>query len=315
MENAFVIAILGPTASGKSEIAQQVALALNGEVVSADSMQIYRGMDIGTAKVPPTERLVPHHLIDILDPGEVFSAQVFQKMARECFSTISVQGKVALLCGGTGLYVQAALEDMRFPKGDQTDNPVRAKYEELAQREGNQAVWDILHELDPKSAEILHVNNTRRVIRALEMYAQGISYADQVKNIKQLQEVVPSLRFGLKRDPKILANRINERVDKMVEQGLIEEVQTLLNNGFRSALTAPQAIGYKEIVSYLDGEISQNEAIEQIKTATRRYAKRQRTWLRRDSRLTMLDADTLTREQIVSIIIDTYRTQCINLRK
>ena len=315
MENAFVIAILGPTASGKSEIAQQVALALNGEVVSADSMQIYRGMDIGTAKVPPTERLVPHHLIDILDPGEVFSAQVFQKMARECFSTISAQGKVALLCGGTGLYVQAALEDMRFPKGDQTDNPVRAKYEELAQGEGNQAVWDILHELDPKSAEILHVNNTRRVIRALEMYAQGISYADQVKNIKQLPEVVTSLRFGLKRDPKILANRINERVDKMVEQGLIEEVQTLLNNGFRSALTAPQAIGYKEIVSYLDGEISQDEAIEQIKTATRRYAKRQRTWLRRDSRLTMLDADTLTCEQIVSIIIDTYRTQCINLRK
>lgn len=315
VDNAFVIAILGPTASGKSEIAQQVALALNGEVVSADSMQVYRGMDIGTAKVPITERLVPHHLIDILDPGEPFSAQVFQKMARECFSFISAQRKVALLCGGTGLYVQAALEDMRFPKGDQIDNPVRAKYEQIAQNEGNQAVWDILHNIDPKSAEILHVNNTRRVIRALEMHAQGISYADQVKNIKQLPEVVPSLRFGLKRDPKILADRINERVDKMVEQGLIEEVQTLLNSGFRSALTAPQAIGYKEIVSYLDGDITQDEAIEQIKTATRRYAKRQRTWLRRDSRLTMLDADTLSKEQIVSIIIDNYNNQCINLRK
>ena len=269
VDNAFVIAILGPTASGKSEIAQQVALALNGEVVSADSMQVYRGMDIGTAKVPITERLVPHHLIDILDPGEPFSAQVFQKMARECFSFISAQGKVALLCGGTGLYVQAALEDMRFPKGDQIDNPVRAKYEQIAQNEGNQAVWDILHNIDPKSAEILHVNNTRRVIRALEMHAQGISYADQVKNIKQLPEVVPS----------------------------------------------PQAIGYKEIVYYLDGDITQDEAIEQIKTATRRYAKRQRTWLRRDSRLTMLDADTLSREQIVSIIIDNYNNQCINLRK
>lgn len=313
MDNALVIAILGPTASGKSEIAQEVALALNGEVVSADSMQVYRGMDIGTAKVPISDRLVPHHLIDILDPGEPFSAQMFQKMARECFSSISAQGKVALLCGGTGLYVQAALEDMRFPKGDQIDNPVRVKYELIAQSEGNQAVWDILHEVDPKSAEILHVNNSRRVIRALEMHAQGISYADQVKNIKQLPEVVPALRFGLKRDPKILANRINGRVDKMIEQGLIEEVQTLLNSGFRSALTAPQAIGYKEIVSYLDGDISQDEAIEQIKTATRRYAKRQRTWLRRDSRLTMLDADTLSREQIVSIIIDSYSNQCINL--
>ena len=277
-----IIAILGPTASGKSEVAQKVALKLKGEVVSADSMQIYRYMNIGTAKLSPAERIVPHHLIDILDPGEPFSAQLFQQLSRKAF------------------------EDMRFPKGEQIHNPVREKYELLAQEQGNQAVWNVLYKLDPSSANLIHANNVRRVIRALEMYDQGISYAEQVKNIRTLPEVVPSIRFGLKRDPLLLAQRINNRVDSMIEQGLVDEVSQLLSNGFRSALTAPQAIGYKEIVSYLDGKCSLEEAINQIKTATRRYAKRQRTWLRRDSRLIMLDADTLTIGQIVDRIVDSF---------
>lgn len=301
-----VIAILGPTASGKSDLAQNVALALNGEVVSADSMQVYRGMDIGTAKVVISEQKVAHHLIDILDPGEPYSAQLFQQMARDCFKSLQEKEKVPVLCGGTGLYVQAALEDMRFPKGDQEHNPVREKYEAMAKEQGNQALWDLLYKLDRASAEVLHVNNVRRVVRALEMYEQGISYAEQVKNIRDLPEVVPSLRFGLHRDPKLLADRINTRVDAMIESGLINEVSALLNSGFRSALTSPQAIGYKEIVSYLDGTINLDEAINQIKTATRRYAKRQRTWLRRDSKLTLLDADTLTLEQMVSCIVESY---------
>ena len=302
----LVIAILGPTASGKSEVAQRVALKLDGEVVSADSMQVYRSMDIGTAKLKPSEQLVPHHLIDILDPGEAFSAQLFQQLSRKAFEEIAQRGKVPILCGGTGLYVQAALEDMRFPKGDQLHNATREKYEHLAQEQGNQAVWDILHRLDPESAHLLHVNNVRRVIRALEMHEQGISYAQQVKNIRCLAEVVPSLRFGLSRTPELLAQRINKRVDTMFEQGLVEEVADLLQRGFRSALTAPQAIGYKEVVAYLDGACSLEEAAEHIKTATRRYAKRQRTWLRRDSRLTMLDADTLTVDQIVERIVERY---------
>lgn len=302
----LVIAILGPTASGKSEVAQRVALKLDGEVVSADSMQVYRSMDIGTAKLKPSEQLVPHHLIDILDPGEAFSAQLFQQLSRKAFDEIAQRGKVPILCGGTGLYVQAALEDMRFPKGDQLHNATREKYEHLAQEQGNQAVWDILHRLDPESAHLLHVNNVRRVIRALEMHEQGISYAQQVKNIRCLAEVVPSLCFGLSRTPELLAQRINKRVDTMFEQGLVEEVADLLQRGFRSALTAPQAIGYKEVVAYLDGACSLEEAAEHIKTATRRYAKRQRTWLRRDSRLTMLDADTLTVDQIVERIVERY---------
>lgn len=301
-----VVAILGPTASGKSDLAQHVALRIDGEVVSADSMQVYRGMDIGTAKIPQANMLVPHHLIDILDPGEAFSAQLFQSLSRSCFSDIQNRGRVPILCGGTGLYVQSALEDMCFPKGDQQHNPVRTKYEMIAAEHGNQAVWDRLNEVDPSSAALLHPNNVRRVIRALEMYEQGVSYATQVQGMKELSEVVPSIRFALKRDPAYLADRINKRVENMFEMGLIKEVQLLLDDGWRAALTAPQAIGYKEVVSALDGNISMDEAMELIKTATRRYAKRQRTWLRRDSRLIWLDADSLSFSEMVDCVVETY---------
>lgn len=305
--NRKVIAILGPTASGKSEVAQRVALELGGEVVSADSMQVYRRMDIGTAKLPERQRLVPHHLIDILDPGQAFSAQLFQSLSRSCFCDIEGRGKIPVLCGGTGLYVQAALEDMQFPKGDQEHNPVREKYEALAAEKGNQAVWDVLNEADPASAAVLHPNNVRRVIRALEMHEQGISYADQVKGMKELPEVIPSVRFALKRDPEKLAQRIEQRVDSMFAEGLVAEVKRLMDEGWRTALTAPQAIGYKEVVAALDGSISMTEAAEQIKTATRRYAKRQRTWLRRDHRLIWLDADQLTVPQLVDSVVETYQ--------
>lgn len=301
-----VVAILGPTASGKSDLAQHVALRIDGEVVSADSMQVYRGMDIGTAKIPQINMLVPHHLIDILDPGEAFSAQLFQSLSRSCFSDIQNRGRVPILCGGTGLYVQSALEDMHFPKGDQQHNPVRTKYEMIAAEHGNQAVWDRLNEVDPSSAALLHPNNVRRVIRALEMYEQGVSYATQVQGMKELSEVVPSIRFALKRDPAYLADRINKRVENMFEMGLVKEVQLLLDDGWRAALTAPQAIGYKEVVSALDGNISMDEAMELIKTATRRYAKRQRTWLRRDSRLIWLDADSLSFSEMVDCVVETY---------
>lgn len=302
-----VVAILGPTASGKSDLAQLVALELGGEVVSADSMQVYKGMDIGTAKIQPDELLVRHHLIDILEPGQPFSAQLFQRLSRSCFEDIFCRGKVPVLCGGTGLYVQSALEDMRFPKGSQTENPVRLKYELLAKEQGAQYVWDILHDIDSQSAALIHPNNVRRTIRALEMHEQGISYASQIDGMKCLPEVVPSIRFGLVRDPKLLAERIERRVDLMFERGLVAEVEHLLKGGFRKALTAPQAIGYKEVVAALDGEIEMSEAVDLIKTATRRYAKRQRTWLRRDSRLIPLDADGTDKDSLVKTIVETYR--------
>lgn len=302
-----IISIVGPTASGKSNLAQAVALELDGEVISADSMQVYRSMDIGTAKLLPAEQKVPHHLIDILDPGEPYSAQLFQDQARAAFRDIHDRGKVPILCGGTGFYVQAALEDMRFPEGEQIDNPVRADLEAYRLAHGNEALWELLQEKDPRSADLIHANNYVRVIRALEMHEEGVSYATQTSGIKALPEVVPSLRFFLQVDPAILAERINARVDKMRDAGLVEEVESLIARGFESALTAPKAIGYKEICAAKRGEVSLERAFERIKTATRRYAKRQRSWFRRDERLIILDADRLSAEEMTSIICDRYR--------
>lgn len=302
-----VIAIVGPTASGKSSLAQSVALELDGEVVSADSMQVYRGMDIGTAKVSADEQIVPHHLIDIIDPGQAYSAQLFQDQARAAFIDICERGRVPILCGGTGFYIQAALEDMRFPEGEQQDNPFRDSLEAFRLTHGNEALWGLLNERDPASAALIHHNNFVRVIRALEMHEEGISYADQVKNIRELPEAVWSLRFLLQVDPRVLAQRINQRVETMRDAGLVDEVEALIAQGFEEALTAPKAIGYKEIIAAKRGEVTLDRAFEQIKTATRRYAKRQRSWFRRDDRLNILEADRLSEEEMTAIICDRYR--------
>lgn len=302
-----VIAIVGPTASGKSSLAQSVALELDGEVVSADSMQVYRGMDIGTAKVSADEQIVPHHLIDIIDPGQAYSAQLFQDQARAAFIDICERGRVPILCGGTGFYIQAALEDMRFPEGEQQDNPFRDSLEAFRLTHGNEALWGLLNERDPASAALIHHNNFVRVIRALEMHEEGISYADQVKNIRELPEAVWSLRFLLQVDPRVLAQRINQRVETMRDAGLVDEVEALIAQGFEEALTAPKAIGYKEIIAAKRGEVTFDRAFEQIKTATRRYAKRQRSWFRRDDRLNILEADRLSEEEMTAIICDRYR--------
>lgn len=302
-----VIAIVGPTASGKSSLAQSVALELDGEVVSADSMQVYRGMDIGTAKVSADEQIVPHHLIDIIDPGQAYSAQLFQDQARAAFIDICERGRVPILCGGTGFYIQAALEDMRFPEGEQQDNPFRDSLEAFRLMHGNEALWGLLNERDPASAALIHHNNFVRVIRALEMHEEGISYADQVKSIRELPEAVWSLRFLLQVDPRVLAQRINQRVETMRDAGLVDEVEALIAQGFEEALTAPKAIGYKEIIAAKRGEVTLDRAFEQIKTATRRYAKRQRSWFRRDDRLNILEADRLSEEEMTAIICDRYR--------
>lgn len=289
--NTPVVCIVGPTASGKSELAQVVAQALDGEVVSADSMQIYRGMDIGTGKVLPKDRLVAHHGLDLVDPGEPYSAAVYQAYARECFRTLAERGKRAVLAGGTGLYIRAAIDDMDFPKGEQVQNPVRERYTRFAEEQGAEALWDELKRVDPDSAALIHPNNVRRVVRAFEMLSEKTTYAAQHERLQRLPQAVPAVLFGLDVDPEVLAGRIERRVDAMIEAGLVDEVKSLLHHGFRKGVTAPQAIGYKEIVSALDGDVSLDEAIEQIKTATRRYAKRQRTWFRKDARIRWLSAN------------------------
>ena len=300
-----VIAIVGPTASGKSDLAQKVALELNGEIISADSMQVYRGMDIGTAKVAPQEALVTHHMIDILDPGDSFSAQQFQLRARMIIQSLLSQKKVPILCGGTGLYIQSVLEDMKFPKGE-LQSSSRIKYEKLYKEIGDDALWRTLQEKDPTSAQLIHPHNVRRVIRALEMADEGISYAEQSKNLKQLPEVFSSLRFGLAVDPEILRQKIDARVDAMLKNGLLDEVKALLRCGFKNALTSKEAIGYKELVSYLDGVCTYEQAVEQIKLATKRYAKRQRSWFRRDKRIVWLDTNAASIDSLAQSIVDTY---------
>lgn len=289
--SAPVVCVVGPTASGKTALAQVLALKLGGEVVSADSMQIYRGMDIGTGKLPPSERLVPHHGFDLVDPGQAYSAALYQAYARKRFCDIDARGKRCVLCGGTGFYVRAAIDAYDFPKGAQEGNGLRERLNLFAEECGADALWDLLRTRDPESAAIIPPADVKRVVRAFELLEEGASYAAQRAKLTELPQLVPAVFVGLAVDPDILRKRIDARVDAMVQAGLVSEVKGLLNRGFRTGITAPQAIGYKEIVTALDGEITMDEAIERIKTATRRYAKRQRTWFRKDERIRWIDAN------------------------
>lgn len=288
-----IVCVVGPTGSGKSALAQQVARSIDGEIVSADSMQVYRGMDIGTGKVPSEDRIVPHHGFDLVDPGEPFSAALFQSYARACFSGIEERGKRSILCGGTGFYVRAAIDGYEFPKGEQVGNTLRDRYNAIAREQGPHALWLMLEQVDAASAAVIPENDVKRVVRAFELLEEGSSYAAQKQKLAAIPQVYPAVLIGLHVDPAVLRNRIDNRVDSMIESGLVEEVAQLLDSGFRKGITAPQAIGYKEIVAALDGEITLDEAISLIKTSTHRYAKRQRTWFRKDKRIHWINADTL----------------------
>lgn len=310
---APIICIVGPTATGKTELAQRIAQSVGGEVVSADSMQIYRGMDIGTGKVAPSERLVPHHGLDLVDPGEPFSAALFQSYARKCFQDISARSRRTILAGGTGFYVRAAIDGYTFPQGAQTDNPIREHYSSLAREQGADVLWELLYARDAASAALLPPRDVKRVVRAFELLESGTTYAEQRAKLASIPQIVPACFIGLEVDPGILADRIDARVDAMVKAGLVDEVKYLLQAGFRQGITAPQAIGYKEIVAVLDDGTPLAKAVSDIKQATRRYAKRQRTWFRKDKRITWLcadsqDMDNLT-EQALRVIatIETER--------
>lgn len=308
-----IVCIVGPTASGKSDLAQLVASSLDGEVVSADSMQVYKGMDIGTGKVLPEERIVAHHGIDLVDPGQPYSAALFQDYARMCFEDIRGRGKRSVLCGGTGFYVRAAIDGYDFPAGEQVGNAVRDRYRSIAEREGAHALWTMLHDEDPASANLIPENDVKRIVRAFELLSSGKSYAEQKAKLAALPQLYPATFIGLSVDPVILAERIDRRVDRMVETGLVHEVRRLLDAGFREGITSPQAIGYKEIVRYLDGETSLDEAVDSIKLATRRYAKRQRTWFRKDKRIFWIDANRLNLEEQARAALDHVATIDANM--
>lgn len=297
------VAIVGPTAVGKSDVADRLAARLSSEVLSCDAMQIYRGMDIGTAKMMPEEYSAPLRLVDIVDPGVAYSAALYQSGARAHIERLLGEQRLPVFCGGTGLYLKAALDEMDFPSGDLEDER-RAGYQELAERIGEEALHALLAERDPESAAVIHPHNVRRVIRALEMHDDGVSYAEQKSKFSVPRERYHALWFGLTRSRKLLYERINLRVDLMFEQGLVGEVRGLMDQGLGDALTSMQAIGYKEIIDALRGTISMDEARDLIKMRSRRYAKRQLSWFKRDDRIVWFDMDEFTIDEVVD---DIYR--------
>lgn len=285
-----VVAVVGPTAVGKSAVADGVAFRLGSEVLSADAMQVYRGMDIGTAKMPACERRAPLRLIDIVSPSVAYSAALYQRDARREIDRVLARGVPPVMCGGTGLYVRAALDEMDFPSGELEDAR-RGGYMELADRLGAEGLHALLAERDPDSAACIHPNNVRRVVRALEMHDEGVSYAAQKEAFSTPRERYRARYFALTMDRERLYERINRRVDMMFEEGLLEEVEALCAEGLGEALTSSHAIGYKEIIDALEGRLTLSKASDLIKQRSRRYAKRQLSWFRRDGRMEWIDMD------------------------
>lgn len=274
-----VVAVVGPTASGKTALSIQIAKTCNGEIINGDSMQVYKGLDIGTAKITEQEMEgIPHHLLNIKEPTQSFSVAEYQTLVREKIAEIQSRGKLPILVGGTGLYVQAVLYDFRFTD-QQVDEKSRQQYYGDLERLGPEAIHERLAKLDPETAKTIHPNNTRRVIRALEMIElSGMSKSDEEQNLGNIP-LYHHLIIGLDLDRELLYERINKRVDVMMVKGLLAEVHSLWSRHIRDVQSV-KAIGYKELYRYLDGEISLDQAIEDIKQNSRRYAKRQLTYFR-----------------------------------
>lgn len=283
-----VIVIGGPTASGKTQLAIEWALRINGEIISCDSRQIYKYMDIGTAKPTLEERnLIPHHLIDIIYPDEIMSAGEFQKLARACIEDIYRRGKVPLLVGGTGLYIRAVIRDINFPP--KVDESIREMIKEKVKKEGLSRVYEELQRIDPVTANKISPNDEIRITRALEVYyatGKPISYYRRGIDVDYPEYNIVYFVLNPPRD--LLYKRIEERVDKMIKLGLIDETKYILSLGYSPELPSLQTLGYREIIKYIHGMYSLESAVEEIKKETRRYAKRQLTWFRNEIRVRLI---------------------------
>ncbi len=284
-----VIAIAGPTAVGKTKFAIEAAKFIGGEIVSCDSMQLYKYMDIGSAK-PTKEELaqVPHHLVDIIDPREPFSVYEYQKLAKEAISDIHSRGLIPVISGGTGLYFNSIIYDMDFTS-DSGDLKYRKELKDLADVEGKEAVYKLLVDLDPKTASEIHPNNLKRTIRALERIHEGEKNVRSFKNVNEENKEYDIVLIVLTRDRAELYDRINKRVMLLIEAGLVDEVKRLMDMGLTSDDISMKGIGYKEIMAYLDGEYDLDTAIDIVQKNTRHYAKRQLTWYRRYDKIRWLD--------------------------
>lgn len=305
-----LIVLTGPTAVGKSALAVALAKRIDGEIISADSMQIYRHMDIGSAKIKKEEMQgVPHHLIDALMPDEEFNVFKFQELAKTAMGEIYERGHVPIIAGGTGFYIQALLYDINFME-EEDHNEIRLRLENEAARFGNEFLYEKLKVLDPESAQVIHANNVKRVIRALEFYELN-NYPISKHNEKERRKESPYsfCYFVLNDDRENLYRKINERVDAMVEEGLIEEVKKLQELGYHRKMVSMQGLGYKEILDYLEGKYSLEEAIYLIKRDTRHFAKRQLTWFRRERDVIWLNKPEFNYDN--DRILD-YMEECIS---
>ena len=282
MEKPLIV-LTGPTAIGKTSLSISLAKAVNGEIISADSMQVYKHMDIGSAKIRPEEmKGVPHYLVDVLEPEEEFHIVKFQQMAKAAMEEIYGKGKIPILVGGTGFYIQAVTRDIDFTEAKQED-AYRSELETLAEEKGAEYLHEMLQKADPASAESIHAHNVKRVIRALEFYHQNGTPISAHNEEQKAQESPYNLAYFVLNGPReILYDRIDRRVDQMLEEGLVKEVEKLKEMGCHRGMVSMQGLGYKEILACLEGEYPLEEAVRILKRDTRHFAKRQLTWFRRE---------------------------------
>ncbi|WP_246132206.1 tRNA (adenosine(37)-N6)-dimethylallyltransferase MiaA [Paenibacillus hemerocallicola] len=284
-----LLVLVGPTAVGKTKLSLETAVRFGCEVISGDSMQVYRGMDIGTAKATPQEQaIVPHHMIDIHDPDYPFSAAEFQERAGVLIRDIQGRGKLPFIVGGTGLYIESVCYGFQFGEGG-SDETYRRELNDFADRHGEEAMHDLLKEIDPASAERIHANDRRRTIRALEVFkATGMTMSEHLAGQKK-ESPYELCMVGLTMDRELLYKRIEARIDLMLEEGLVREVEGLLERGFSTDLVSMQGLGYKEIAGFLKGDYDLPFAVELLKRNTRRFAKRQLSWFRRMKDIRWID--------------------------
>ncbi len=297
MKKPPLIILTGPTAVGKTKLSIALAKAIGGAIISADSMQVYRHMDIGSAKVTLEEQEnIPHYLIDVLDPQEAFHVVRFQEMAKEALKEIYAKGQIPIVVGGTGFYIQALLYDIDFTENND-NGPLRKELETLAREKGPDALYAMLLEKDPVAAKEIHPHNTKRIIRALEYFSLNQAPISK-HNAQQRQKESPYrfCYFVVTDERELLYQRINERVEEMMQAGLVDEVKGLKERGCEKSMVSMQGLGYKEILAYLDGEGSLEEAVYQIKIGTRHFAKRQLTWFRREREVTWVDKQIIGSE-------------------
>lgn len=299
-----LIVLTGPTASGKTALSIELAKAIGGEIISADSMQVYRQMDIGTAKIRPEEMEgIPHYLVDVLEPDDPFNVVVFQQMAKAAMKKIRENGHIPIIVGGTGFYIQAILNDIDFKENE--DDGYRSHLEAMAASDGGpERLYEMLKEVDPESTEKIHCHNTKRVIRALEYFHQtGQKISEHNEQESRKESPYNFAYFVLNRPREVLYERIDQRVDQMMEEGLVQEVRKLKDRGYDRSLVSMQGLGYKELVPAIRGNISLDEAVCTLKRDTRHFAKRQLTWFRREKDVCYLDKDIYKdTQQLLTVI-------------